>query len=97
MTRASGVIPCAFAKASEDTTSALAPSLRPGAFPAVTVPPSFRNTGLSLASVSTLVSFRGASSAAIVVGPPFPGTCTGRISALNLPASVAATALRWLS
>ena len=29
-----------------------------------------------------------------VVGPPFPGTWTGRISALNFPASVAATAFR---
>ena len=38
------------AKASEATTSALEPSLSPGAFPAVTVPPSFRNAGLSLAS-----------------------------------------------
>ena len=28
--------------------------------------------------------------------PPFPGTSTGTISAANLPASIAATALRWL-
>ena len=82
------------AKASDVTTSALAPSLRPGALPAVTVPPSFWNAGLSLASASALVSLRGASSAETVVGPPFPGTWTGTISALNLPASVAAIAFR---
>jgi hypothetical protein len=92
-----GAMPCALAKASELTTSALAPSLRPGALPAVTVPPSFRNTGLSRASDSALVSLRGASSAAKDVGPPLPGTCTARISSLNFPASAAATALRWLS
>jgi hypothetical protein len=92
--RAIGVSPCALANASEATTSALEPSLSPGAFPAVTVPPSFRNAGLSFASVSTLVSFRGDSSDEIVVGAPFPGTWTGRISPLNFPASVAATAFR---
>src|SRR5207245_2734798 len=42
VTRASGLRPWAFANASEVTTSALAPSFRPGAFPGVTVP-SFSN------------------------------------------------------
>ena len=62
------------------------------------MPPSFWNAGLSLASVSALVSFRGR----LVGGDrgrarPCPGTCTGTISALNFPASIAATAFRWLS
>jgi hypothetical protein len=92
-----GTRPCALAKASDVTTSALAPSLRPGAFPAVTVPPSFLKAGLSRASDSALVSFRGASSAEIVVGPPFPCTGTGSVSALNLPASIAAIAFWWLA
>src|SRR2546425_12044417 len=38
VTRASGLRPCARANASDVTTSALAPSFRLGAFPAVTVP-----------------------------------------------------------
>ena len=97
MTRAIGVSPWARAKASEVTTSALAPSFKPGALPAVTVPPSLRNAGFSLASVSAVVSRRGDFIGLHVVGPPFPGTCTGRISALNLPASIAAMAFRWLS
>src|SRR5206468_2259023 len=52
VTRASGFTPCAFANASDVTTSALAPSFKPGAFPGVTVP-SFSNDGLSAASVSS--------------------------------------------
>src|SRR2546426_6054780 len=52
--RARGASPCARANASEVTTSALAPSFRPGAFPGVTVP-SFSNEGLSAASASRVV------------------------------------------
>src|SRR5206468_10758877 len=57
VTQASGFTPCAFANASDVTTSALAPSFKPGAFPGVTVP-SFSNDGLSAASVSSELSLR---------------------------------------
>src|SRR5438046_8132166 len=76
VTRASGLRPWALANASEVTTSALAPSFRPGAFPGVTVP-SFSNDGLSAASASSDVSLRGPSSFSITVGPFFPGISHG--------------------
>src|SRR2546422_4665564 len=60
VTRASGLRPCAFANASDVTTSALAPSFKPGAFPGVTVP-SFSNDGLRAASASSELSLRGRS------------------------------------
>ncbi len=85
------------ATAREVTTTAEAPSLMPGALPAVTVPPSLK-AGRSFASVSIVVSRRGHSSASKVTVAPFlPGMTTGTISSLNLPASIAAIALRWLS
>ena len=43
-----GVKPWVRAKASEVTTRALAPSFKPGAFPAVTVPPSLRKAGFNI-------------------------------------------------
>ncbi len=93
---ARGVRPWALAKASDVTTVALPPSLRPGALPAVTVP-SFLNTGLSRARVSGEVSLRGDSSWLITVTPPFPFTSSGTISSAKRPASCAATAFWWLS
>src|SRR5438445_9152181 len=96
VTRASGFTPCAFANASDVTTSALAPSFKPGAFPGVTVP-SFSNDGLSAASVSSELSLRGPSSFSISVGPFFPGSSTETVSALKRHASIAATAFWWLA
>src|SRR6059058_4931755 len=55
--RASSVKPLAFAKSLSTTTVAEAPSLKPGAFPAVTVQPSW-NAGISFASVSIVESPR---------------------------------------
>lgn len=50
-------------------TTAAAPSLRPDALPAVTVPvPSLIKAGLSLASVSEVVPCLGNSSAVIMTG-----------------------------
>ena len=70
------------------------PSLQPGAFAAVTVPP-FRKAGRSLLSDSMEVSDRGHSSLEIVVTWPFrPGTSTGTISLSKAPDSCAARA-RW--
>ena len=89
--RARGASPCARANASEVTTSALAPSFRPGAFPGVTVP-SFSNEGLSAASASRVVSARGPSSFSIAPGPRFPGISTATVSALKRHAVIAATA-----
>ena len=75
------------------TTSAAAPSFKPGALPAVTVPP-FWNAGGSLPSVSIVVSGRMGSSSATQIGSPFfCGMCTQTISFLNRPAFVAAAAL----
>ena len=59
--RASGVMPSSFALVSLITTTAAAPSLSGHALPAVTSP-SGRNTGLSVASFSTVVPARGPSS-----------------------------------
>ncbi|SAK85626.1 hypothetical protein AWB82_05808 [Caballeronia glebae] len=51
--RASGVSPSASAFFADITTTAAAPSLRPDAFAAVTVP-SFENAGFSPASASAV-------------------------------------------
>src|SRR6266550_5451185 len=77
-------------------TSALAPSFKPGAFPGVTVPPC-SNDGLSAASAASEVSLRGPSSFSTTVGPCFPGSSTGIVSALKRQASIAATAFWWLA
>ena len=77
------------------TTMAAAPSFRLGALPAVTVP-SLPNAGLRRASFSADVS-RGPSSVSKRMGSPLRwGTSIGTISALNLPAAMAASALAWL-
>ena len=81
----SGSTPSARAFSSLAITSAAAPSLRPLAFPAVTVPPA-RKAGLSWASFSALVSGRGCSSR--TTSP------TATISSSNLPASDAAAQRR---
>ena len=80
------------ARSAAITTSADAPSLTPGALPAVTVP-SFLNAGFSAASDSTVVSARIASSRSTTSGAPFfCGIAIGRISSLNAPSSVARAA-----
>jgi len=79
------------------TTTADAPSLTPGALPAVTVP-SFLNAGFNARNASIVVSRRGDSSVSNVTGSPFlPGISTGTISRRNMPASIAAIAFLWLS
>src|SRR2546425_10896537 len=93
---ARGLRPLFPARSSDITTRAHAPSFTPGALPAVTVPPSLK-AGFRRARVSIEVSRRGPSSVSNDSGGPFfwdIGTAT--ISALNLPASIAAIALRWL-
>src|SRR4029077_11727264 len=74
---------------------AAAPSLIPEELPAVTVPPG-RNTGLSLASCSSVVSGRGCSSSAtsIVFFPVF--TVSGTISSAKRPSAFARAARCWL-
>src|SRR5690606_15962784 len=74
---------------------AAAPSLMPGALPAV-MQPLGSNTGRSLASFSRLVSRRGASSVSTVSVPPRTGTSTGTISSAMRPPSMAASARWWL-
>ena len=85
--RAIGSTPNSRARSDDVTTSAEAPSLTPGAFPAVTVPPSFLNAGLSLARASSDVSSRTVSSESkTTAGPFFCGISTGTISSLKFPA-----------
>ena len=69
-TRASGAEqPISVAAAFETRTTAAAPSLRPEAFPAVTVPvPSLTNAGLSFPSVSGVVPCLGNSSVDTTTG-----------------------------
>jgi len=83
------------ATASSEATMVMdAPSLRPEAFPAVTVP-SFLKAGLSVARTSG-VDFRlGNSSVSKIVSPFLPGTTTGTISSLKRPLSMAARAFFW--
>src|SRR5438445_439610 len=95
--RAIGGSPSSFTFKSLIIRRAAAPSLTPLEFPAVTVPPS-RNAGGSFARASRDVSGRGCSSRVTRATPPFFwGTGTGTISSENLPLSIAAIALRWLS
>src|SRR5438270_63639 len=79
------------------TVNAAAPSLVPGALPAVTVP-SFLNAGFSFARASIVVSSRGDSSYLITSGSPFfCGTSMGRICASKKQDLRARTAFWWLS
>ena len=89
--------PSSRARTSLATTVAEAPSLKPGALPAVTVPPCLRKAGLSAASASSVVS--GADRLVVLdqrVAPFLPGISTGTISSRKRPASVAACAFMWL-
>src|SRR5690606_31505573 len=94
-TRTMGLKPSARALSSFMRTRAAAPSLMPGALPAV-MQPLGSNTGRSLASFSRLVSRRGASSVSTVSVPPRTGTSTGTISSAMRPPSMAASARWWL-
>src|SRR5204863_6576737 len=80
--RARGFCPSREATAAELITRAAAPSLAPGAFPAVTVPFS-SNAGLSSPRVSVVVSALGRSSLEISAtgSPGFLATAAGTISA----------------
>ena len=88
------------------TITAAAPSLVCDELPAVTLPVAW-NAGFSLASASGDVSRRGPSSVSMRLGAagarPTAGAAstiaasTATISSAKRPASIAATALRWLS
>ena len=84
-------LPLAAAHSSEASTSAPAPSLTPGELPAV-CEPSFVKIGGSLASASSDVSRRGASSTSTTVSPFLPLTVTATISSGRRPSSVAVSA-----
>ena len=74
------------------TTTAAAPSFRPEALPAVTLP-ALSNAGRRPASASALVFLLMNSSAAKTIGSPFfCAMLKGTISSLNRPASCAAAA-----
>ena len=72
--------------------TAAAPSFIPELFPAV-ITPSDLKTGLNLASVFTVVSGRGPSSASTMISPLYPLTKTGIISSIKFPFEIAAEAL----
>ena len=96
-TLAIGRSPSSRARSASTRSSAAAPSLMPELLPAVTVPPVL-NAGLSAASASAEVSGRGCSSRSTTVDAPLrPATVTGTSWPSNRPASMAATARRWLS
>ena len=91
-TRAMGLMPSSFARRSDITTTAAAPSFSGQALPAVTVPFS-RNAGCSVARTSMVVPGRGPSSL-VKVWPL--GRGTGMISRSKKPSSRALTAAAWL-
>ncbi|MNI33975.1 hypothetical protein D3C73_879470 [compost metagenome] len=88
--RASGVRPRRAASSSRISTTAAAPSFRPDALPAVTVP-SFLKAGLRPARTSSVVA-RGFSSVSTMMSPLRVLIVTGTISALNRPSAIAAAA-----
>jgi hypothetical protein len=90
---ANGLMPRFFASSAVISTSAAAPSLMPEALPAVTEPPSLVKAGRSLASVSTVVPWRGNSSVSTTTSPLRVFTVTGTISSLKRPDFCAASAL----
>src|SRR6266511_3208724 len=92
--RASGVTPRRLASDAFMTTNAAAPSLRPDALPAVTVP-SLEKAGLSWDTASSVVPGRICSSRSITISPLRDGTVTGAISSLKRPDFWAASALFW--
>ena len=69
----------------------------PEALPAVTRPPSLRNAGRILASVSAVVSGLTCSSRSKNTLPFLEAISTGTICSLKRPSAVAAAARRWLS
>ena len=96
-TRASGVTPSRSARSAPISTTAAAPSLRPDALPAVTVP-SFLNAGRIATITSADGRVRGYSSVSKTNGRPFfCAISSGTISSVKCPASTAASARRTLS
>ncbi len=77
-----GFLPLLLPHARDPMTNAAAPSLMPEAFPAVTTPPS--NSGLSLASWSSVVSRRGCSSR-LIFSPAASFFLGGRVMAWISP------------
>ena len=90
--RASGLSPSCSARLADIIMTAAAPSFRPDALPAVTVP-SFENAGRSAASESSVVPCFGYSSVSKVIVPFFCAIWIGTISSLKRPAFCAASAL----
>ena len=90
-----GLRPRLLASLADMTTVQAAPSLRPEALPAVTVPPSLKTAG-SLAMASRVLR-RGCSSVSKGTISFFTFTGTGMISSLKRPDSIAAKARVWLS
>ena len=93
--RALGFRPAFSAASAVASTTAAAPSLRPEALPAVTVP-SLRKAALSLARASAVVAF-GCSSVAKPTFSRFTVTSTGTIWSAKRPSRIAAAARFWLS
>jgi len=96
-TLASGLVPDSFTRAPLITTVAAPPSFRPGALPAVIIPPLSLVTGPSFARPSTVVSARTDSSLETTSGSPFRcGIDTATISFEKVHAACAAEAFCWL-
>ena len=80
------------------STTAAPPSFRPGALPAVIIPDLSRVTAGSLASASSVVSPRTASSLLTTIGSPRRcGIVTAAISFENRHSAIACAALSWLA
>ena len=91
--RANGLMPRFFASASVISTTTAAPSLRPDALAAVTVPSLGSNAGRNFEMPSAVTPSLMYSSWSTIVSPFLPLIVTGAISSLNLPALRAASAL----
>ncbi|MPN17491.1 hypothetical protein SDC9_164845 [bioreactor metagenome] len=83
-----GFNPCSLTAFSDATSTILAPSFIPDAFPAVTVP-SFLNAGLNFESFSKSVFLFGYSSVSTITEPFLVFTSIGTISSTNLLLSIA--------
>ena len=94
--RASGSMPRFSASSAVISTTAAAPSLRPEALPAVTVP-SLEKAGRSFCIASIVAPGRIYSSLSTTTSPLRVLTVKGAISSLNRPAFCAASALFWLA
>src|SRR5690606_33077117 len=95
--RAMGFAPRASAALRSMSTTAAAPSLMPEALPAVTVPFSGTNTGLSFARSSRDALLRTCSSVSKTTVPLRDLISIGRIWSRKRPSAMAAAARRWLS